>query len=238
MKYNNFKLLVAALAIMMMSCGANAATQGRIIPNGSVSLEKNGTVSNYTEQTAVDEDALIACNGNCMVKLQGLSIVAADKTRFAVREINDSIHLYVETGHINFVVTDTSKPFSFYTPDGQYIKSEGYITPASTDKAVKGYFNISDKIHEIGMEQGSMIVLTENGHQTIKPGESMQLALANVPGGGTTASGSKKGAAAWWSTLSTPQQAGVVGLGIGAGVAAAIIIDNSTGSSNAGSVNQ
>lgn len=210
------KSTVVLSAILAIASSGVAGTKGRIIPDGSVSLEKNGTVAKFSEQTVLDENALIACDGNCMVKLQGISLVALDQSKFAVKESSDLLNLYVEQGRVNFVVSDTTQTFAFYTPDHRFVKTEGFIAPASTDKSVKGYINTSDKSVEIGMERGSMIVQTENGSQTVNAGQSILLAQADVPSN-NPAPGNKedddddKGAAGWWASLGTGGQVALAG---------------------------
>lgn len=209
-------LLLAALA---MASSSIAGTKGRIIPDGSVSLQKNGTVAKFNDQTVLDENALIACDGNCMVKLQGISLVALDQSKFAVKESSDLLNLYVEQGRVNFVVSDTTQTFAFYTPDHRFLKTEGFIAPASTDKSVKGFINASDKSVEIGMERGSMIVQTENGSQTVNAGQSIMLAQADVPSNNPAPGNQGKDddddkGAGWWASLGTGGQVAVAVVGI------------------------
>jgi hypothetical protein len=230
-------------AILAVSSSGFAATKGRIIPDGSVSLQKNGTVAKFSEQTVLDENALIACDGNCMVKLQGISLVALDQSKFAVKESSDLLNLYVEQGRVNFVVSDTNQTFAFYTPDHRFVKTEGFIAPASTDQSVKGYINTSDKAVEIGMERGSMIVQTDNGSQTINAGQSILLAQAEVPSN-NPAPGNKeedddgKGAAGWWASLGTGGQVALAG-GVIVGGALVIneVVDDDDPNTNAASPN-
>ena len=171
------KTVLSTILLILLVSSAQAATKGRIMTNGKVSMYKDGKVVNsFTEQGPIDENALIACDGTCLVKVKGLSVIAEDKTRFAIREVDNSINLYLEVGIINFAVSDVTKHFSFYTPEGLYVKSEGFITPASTDKSVKGFMRITDKGTELGMDKGSMVVNTKEGTQTIGSGKAIPLA--------------------------------------------------------------
>ncbi len=187
MKSLRIATLLIAAAMMAGVSTAGAATEGRIIPTNRVSLEKNGSViANLTSQAPVDENALIICHGTCMVKLRGVSLVAVDKTEFAVKQIGDFMNIYVKQGKINFIITDTSRQFAFYIPDGSYVKTEGFVVPASTDSAVKGYIDVTDKATSIGMERGGMVVQTINGRQMISQGHAIQLAMAEVPAAAST----------------------------------------------------
>ncbi|MHB8791009.1 MAG: hypothetical protein ACYDBT_14155 [Desulfobulbaceae bacterium] len=223
MKFLLVRSTVVAAALLILCTSGIAGTKGRIIPDGTVSLQKNGTVAKFNEQTVLDENALIACDGNCMVKLQGVSLVALNQSKFAVKESSDLLNLYVEQGRVNFVVSDASQMFAFYTPDHRFVKTEGFIAPASTDNSVKGFINATDKAVEIGMERGSMIVQTDEGSQTVNAGQSILLAQAEVPSNNTPApvkeeeEDGDKGGFLWWSSLGTAGQVGIVAVGIGAG---------------------
>jgi len=190
MKSLRITTLLIAAAIMAGVSTAGAATEGRIIPTNRVSLEKNGSViANLTSQAPVDENALIICHGTCMVKLRGISLVAVDKTEFAVKQIGSFMNIYVKQGKVNFIITDTSRQLAFYVPDGRYIKTEGFVVPASSDNAVKGYIDVTDKATSIGMDRGGMVVQTTNGRQMISQGHAIQLAMAEVPAPAPTGGG-------------------------------------------------
>ena len=172
-------ILVVLFSTVTLSLGA---TKGRIMTDGRVNLYKNDqVVSTITDQGPIDENALIACEGNCLVKMQGISLSGIDQSRFAVKNSQGALDLYIEKGKIYFVVTDISHQFAFFTPDGYYVKSEGFIAPASTGSSVKGSIEVTDTATEIAMDSGSMIVQTEEGAKTIKPGQTLVLAMANPP---------------------------------------------------------
>ena len=207
----------------------HAATKGRVMANGKVTLFKNGKpLTTYTEQGPVDENALIACDGSCMVKMQGITLSAVDKTRFAVKESGGALNLFVETGKLNFIVTDMSQQFAFYSPNSYYVKTEGFVAPAATNSAAKGFIQVNDKTTEIGMDTGSMMVQTADGAKTVKPGQSIVLAMAEVPdnagnsdGGKNSNDDSDKGGGFAWSNLSDNPQITtlIVGAGIVGGIA-------------------
>jgi hypothetical protein len=227
--------ILVACVLLLVSSVAGAATKGRIIPEGAVSLMKNGTVAKFTEQTVLDENALIACEGSCLVKMRGISLVAPDRTKFAVKDSGGMVNLYVEQGRVGFVLADPGQAFAFYIPDGRYLQTEGFIVPASTDKSVKGFVNVTDASVEIGMERGSMIVRTEDGTETVHAGQSIRLAQADVPsvagpGVGTEANSPKSEAVPVWSSMSTGQQITAVAVGAAAGawVASETFLDTSS----------
>ena len=206
---------------LAMAISANAATKGRIMTNGKVTMYKNGqAVTSYSKQGPIDENALMACDGTCMVKLKGVSLIGIDQTRFAVKESADTLDLFVDQGKINFAVSDISQQFAFYAPNGYFVKTEGFIAPASTEKSVKGFMQVNEKTTVIGMESGTMVVMTDKGSQTINPGQSIVLAMAAVPDQENSAGTDPRKGGWFWNDMSTSQQ--VVTVAAGAGMAAGI----------------
>ncbi len=235
MKRLKITTLLIAAAMMAGVSMAAAATEGRIIPTNRVSLEKNGSVvANLTSQAPIDENALIICHGTCMVKLRGVSLVAMDKTEFAVKQLDNFMNIYVKQGRINFIITDTSRKFAFYAPDGRYIKTEGFIVPASTDNAVKGYVDVTDKTTEIGMNKGGMVVQTANGRQMISQGHAIQLAMAEVPATGASTSGAAAAMPGTGTTLAGIFSHATLGMVVGGVATTAFVAGLTTTVNNSG----
>ena len=231
-----FKNFFFTALILLLSWGttAQAVTKGRIMTNGKVTLYKNGQgVTTYTDQGALDENALISCDGTCMVKMQGISLSAIDQTRFALKESADALNLFVGSGKIYFIVTDPTRQFVFYSPTGHHIKTEGFIASANTDSAIKGFVEVKNKATEIGMDTGSMVVQTAEGTQTVNPGQTIVLAMADVPDTqtGEVVQGASSEAEAQttdfaWEDLTSTSTLVVIG-GLGAvGLGAYLIWDN------------
>jgi len=225
MKSCTIKLLLIAVVLMVTVSAAEADTKGRIIPDGRVSLLQDGrVVASFTEQAPIDDKTLISCDGACMVKMRGFSLIAADQSVFGVKEMNGPTALYVDKGMVHFIVADTTRQLAFFTPDGHFIKTEGFLVPASTESSVRGFVNMTDKGTEIGMENGSMIVQTANGLQTIKPGNTILLAGIigddAAAGGGALGLGGSSGGGALFGGASLGQGAlaGAIALGGAAGV--------------------
>lgn len=182
MKNFNLQFIVCCGLLFISATFVQAATKGRIMTDGKVQLFKNDRlISTYTNQGPLDENALMLCEKNCIVKMQGISLTGVDQTRFAVKDSKGAVDLYIEQGKIYFVIYDVSHQFSFFTPDGSYIQSEGFIAPASTGSSIKGSVEVTDKDTVIAMDSGSMIVQTQDGTRTVKPGQALVLAMANPP---------------------------------------------------------
>lgn len=240
------KTLLTAFLILLLVSIAHAATKGRIMTNGTVSLYKNGKVINsFTEQGPLDDSSLIACDGNCLVKIKGVSLIALDQTRFAIKEVENSVNLYIETGKINFAVSDVSKQFSFYTPDGYLVKTEGFITSASTDNSVKGFMQVTDMGTEIGMETGTMILETDEGTKSVGPGQAIVLAQLPKETVADNRDGKDDKAAAAacpffsWECKTAAQQLTIIGAGAGAFAAGLIVyLDSQSDDDKTVNINQ
>ncbi len=233
-----FTVLLTSLAVGQ----ALAVTKGRIMTNGKVLMHKNNkVVAAYTNQGPIDENALMECRGNCMVKMQGIALSVVDQTRFALKESQESLNLYVENGKIYFILSDTAHSFAFFTPDGHFIKSEGFIAPASTGSAIKGSIEVTDSATIITMDTGSMLVRNGDTTETIMPGRSLVLAMANPTA--EEEDGDKEGALVPcpmfdWGCKTVVQKGIIIAAGVGAAAGTAIIIDNSTGGGTSASPNQ
>ncbi len=211
MKPYKMSVLLVATAMLASVGMANAAGNGRIIPEGSVTFMKNGEpVAKYNGQAPLDESAMITCDGKCLVKLTGISLVATDKAVFAVRQNDGVVGLYLKSGQVDFSVLDVTSQMAFYTPDGRYVMSEGFIAPASSTSSVEGYMGVDDTAAEIGVRQGSMVLATAEGFQTIDPGYAYKVAFVE---GGAGAGGTGGAGLATGGTLSGGVLAGgIVGL--------------------------
>lgn len=209
MTKSGLKRLVATAAIFTMTVAtstAGAATKGRVIPTDTVTFHKDGKViAKFTDQAPINDSALMTCNEACSVRLDGMSLNVSGETTFAVRQDGESLNLYVKEGLATFSVSNVTQQVSFYTPDGRYVKTEGFIAPASATTAVKGYMNVTDTQAQIGVKQGGMILATADGVQTIDSGYTYTVDLNELPATGAIGDSGGKN----WLLISG------VGLGVG-----------------------
>ncbi len=174
--------ITAIFAMVATITTAAATTKGRIIPTDKVSFHKDGRIiAEFTSQTPINDSALITCNKVCSVRLNNMSLNVADNTTFAVRDNGEVINLYVKEGLITFSVNNVTQQLSFYTPDGRYVKTEGFIAPTSADKSIKGYINVVNSQAQIGVNQGGMILATADGIQTVDQGYTYSVYLNELP---------------------------------------------------------
>lgn len=184
MKFRGIATTVLCTLLLIATAGVSLGdTKGRILTSGKVTMYKNGkAVNSFIKQGPIDDGALIACEGNCLVKVKGISLIAEDKSRFALKEAANSFKLYVETGKVHFAVSDLTKEFSFYSPNNYYVQSKGFITSAGTSSSAKGFMQVSESEAKIAMEEGTMIIDADSASdKTIGPGQSILLAMAEVP---------------------------------------------------------
>ncbi len=227
-KVDTMKTILTAILVLMLAGPVYSATKGRIMTNGKVSFHKNGKVVNsFSEQGPIDENSLVACDGTCLVKMTGVSLVAVDKTMFAVRESGDAVNLYVEKGKVDFAVADIGKEFAFYTSNGYLVRTEGFIAPVSTENNVKGFMRVTDQGTEIGMEKGTMIVQTDEGTKSVGPGQAILLAMADVPDNNDNAD--DKAVAATcpffsWECKTSAQKLGIIGGGAAAALGVGLLV--------------
>lgn len=238
MRIGSIRILLVGMCLLVAAANAQAATTGRIMTSDKATLYKNGqAVSTYTDQGPLDENALIGCEGSCLVKMHGISLHVADQTMFALKDSGDSVNLYLQKGTIHFIISDTARRFAFYTPDGYVVRTEGFIAPAATEQTpVKGFVQVAADKTEIGMESGTMVVRTDDGTTAINPGQSLVLAMADVPDkDGEKGNSPRGGIVPVWENMSTFQQVGTVAVGMGAaaGIAYVTFWDTSDGSPGA-----
>ncbi len=184
------KMITATVAFSILAFVgvAGASTKGRIIPTNSVTFHKNDQIiAKFTEQAPINDSALITCEGACSVKLPTMSLNVTDGTTFALRDNNGVINFYIKKGLATFTINNITQQISFYTPDGRYVKSEGFIAPTSTENNVKGFMNVTANKAEIGVRQGGMILSTAEGIQTIDAGYAYKVDLNQLPATGAGA---------------------------------------------------
>ncbi len=228
-------LLRICLAAMFTvgAAGVAAAAPGGSIAQGNISVYDGGRiVSKLRGKNPVQEGSLLVCDGKCLVRSNGISIMAEDQSAFAVKNEADRFDLLVRKGHVEFTVTDNTRKMAFFTPDGAYSEAEMMFN-ASTDSVVRGYMDVSDKGTELGVREGKMVFHTANGVKTIGANNKILLAMAEVPGAtGAGASGGGGAAAAGGSTIGGLTTGAVVAGVATVGVATAMIVSNNNDNNN------
>ena len=205
---------------------AGSMDNSRLIPAEKVAVFEDGEkVAEYTEEMPVPEGALLVATGKCAVKLDDVSFVAEDQSRFAIDSREDNRFLSVQKGTVYFG-TAGSGSLVFLTPRGAVSTEQVRLNASSDSRMVEGYVKVTDESSEVGvLDGGSMVLATRDGQQTLKSGQSMLLAQA---GEQAQQSDQRPTPAGWWNSLSTVEKVGtaaVAAVGVG-GIAYAIFEDD------------
>lgn len=201
----------AALAAVIALATAPMAFAGGSVGYGDISVYKNETLAGkLSGQNPVEDGTLLVCDGKCMVKSEGISLVAANQSKMAVTNSDGTFNLYVQEGRVDYVITSNARKIAFYTPQGTYTVAE-VIFNADSNPVVKGsvVVDASGKT-EISVTEGRMVFATADGMKTVDANQKIVLAVA--PG---NEEGDKSGL-------------GVLALGVGA-LATVLLIANSDG---------
>lgn len=221
MKKRLVKAIALTAALSLATVNLSLASGGNI-GHGDISIYENGSViSKLSGQNPVEDSTMMVCDGKCLVKSEGISLIANDKSQMAVSNETDIFNLYVKKGLVNYVINNNSRKIAFYTPEGSYTVAE-VVFNADSGSVVKGNVAVaSDGSTEISVTDGRMIFATADGMKAIDANNKLVLAQSSIPAGG--AAGAAATSPGWipW----------VVG-GAAAFVAVALIIDSNDSDDN------
>ncbi len=222
------KIVVTALSMLMGLGLVTSCFAAGSIASGNLAVYKSGQLADkLSGQNPVDEGSLMVCDGKCMIKSEGISLVAADQAKFAIQNEDAVFNLFVREGQLNYVVSDNSRKIAFHTPSGTYSVAE-VVFNAGSSPVVKGSVLVNDAGEtEISVTEGRMVFATADGMQTVDANHKIVLAIAEVGGATAVAAGS--------GGVITGE---VIAIGVaGAVFATAAVIaidDNNSGSSTSG----
>lgn len=180
-------LKAAALAGVISIATANLGlAAGGSIGQGNLSVYKSGQlVSKLTGQNPIEDGSLLVCDGKCMIKSEGISLIAGDKANVAVTNEQNTFKLYVKEGRVDFIINSNVRTISFYTPQGTYTVAE-VIFNAGSESAVKGTVEVDSKGKaEITVTEGRMVFATAEGMKNVDANNKIVLAVAPSGGGGS-----------------------------------------------------
>lgn len=213
------KIAVAALALLMVAGSTTIGFASGSIGSGNMSVFDGGQlVDKLSGQNPISEGSLLVCDGKCMVKSKGISLVAADQAKFAIQNEESVFNLYVRSGRVDYIINDNSRKIAFHTPEGTYTVAD-VIFDASSSSVVKGSVEVSATGEtEIVVTEGRLVFATGEGVKTVDANNKIVLA-AMIP---------KEQAAPATTTGGTGTPGWVAGavLGTGVVVTAGVIIDN------------
>jgi hypothetical protein len=214
-----FTFLVAAMLICPpLPAGAGSAP--RLIPQKPVTLLATGLV--VDKEIPAPSGMLLACSGECIVEADGLQLVGADKTVFALEEGNTRFLVTVMEGKLDFSLHADAKRLAFKTPFQDPADSNTYLVPASSDDVFRGSLLIDSQNDKaiLDMTQGSLKLVAIDGQKVVHAGNAIFLPTHSPAGSLTLASGSS-GSGAEFSGAGLAVGAGALGILAATGMALA-----------------
>jgi hypothetical protein len=150
---------------------------GRIIPGGKVLIYRGDQqVGELTAEAPFPDGALLACDGDCAARMDGLLLVGADKSLFSVTTRANSRELLVRKGTVYFALSKMPHSLVFVTPMGVVTAQQLILNAAADGGLLKGYVAVTAESAEIGViEGGSLLVSTVSGETTIQSGKKIVL---------------------------------------------------------------
>jgi len=184
------RIAVAALSMFLAFGLTSVCFAAGSIAHGNLDVYKSGQLADkLSGQNPVEEGSLMVCDGKCMIKSEGISLVAADQAKFAIQNEDSVFNLFVREGQINYVVSDNSRKIAFHTPSGTYSVAE-VVFNAGSSPVVKGSVLVNDAGEtEISVTEGRMVFATADGMQTVDANHKIVLAIAEVGGATAVAAG-------------------------------------------------
>ena len=180
MKKRIICLSTLLVLFLIGSIGTSFAMPDGAVSQGKISVFKNGKLSKKLSGTSpVEDGSMLVCDGKCMIKSNGVSILAEDQAELAITNKDGLFNLFVRRGHVEFIFSDSAKRIAFHTPEGVYSVADVMFN-ASTDSVVRGYMLVDDSGSKVGVREGRMIFATSGGAKSVKANEHIILAMSDV----------------------------------------------------------
>jgi len=181
------KIAIAALG-MLMTMGSTTVLASGSIGHGNMSVfQGEQLVDKLSGQNPIAESSLLVCDGKCMIKSQGISLVAADQAKFAIQNEESVFNLYVRSGKVDYVISDNARKIAFHTPEGTYTVAD-VIFNASSSPVVRGSVQVSASGEtEIEVTEGRLVFATGDGMKTVDANNKIVLAV--LPAAGAAGAG-------------------------------------------------
>jgi hypothetical protein len=170
--------IVVVLIVFATSALASNFNSGRIMPGEKVLIYRGDQqVGELTAEAPFPDGALLACDGDCAVRMDGFLLVGADKSIFSVTTQANSRELLVREGTVYFALSKMPRSLVFVTPKGAVTAQQLILNAAGDGGLLKGYVAVTGESAEIGViEGGSVVVSTVAGETTIQSGKKMIIA--------------------------------------------------------------
>ena len=180
MKRRVIGLVILVVVFLIGSIGTSFATSDGSVSQGKISVYKNGKLSKkLSGMSPVEEGSMLVCDGKCMIKSNGVSVMAEDQAELAITNKDGLFNLFVRRGHVEFIISESAKQIAFHTPAGAYSVADVMFN-ASNDSVVRGYMLVDDSGSKVGVREGRMIFATDEGAKAVKANEHIILAMSDV----------------------------------------------------------
>lgn len=180
MKKRIVGVTLVLLVFLVGLIGISFAAPDGSVAQGKISVFKDGKLSKkLSGMSPVDEDAMLICDGKCMIKSNGVSVLAEDKAELAISNRDGFFNIFVRRGHVEFIISESANKIAFHTPSGAYSVADVMFN-ASNDSVVRGYMNVDDSTAKVGVREGRMIFATDDGAKAVNADEYIILAMSDV----------------------------------------------------------
>ncbi len=156
--------------------------KSRLIPENKVVIYQDGSkIGEFTKEAPCPKDLFLSCEGKCGIKLENISLVAEDKSIFAIAATEESQYLKVKKGILYFGLSELPKNLVFVTPKGAISANQMLLNASTNNKILEGYVKVTDNSSEVGVIKGGYLhMLTQNGDKLLTPGNRLILAQADI----------------------------------------------------------
>jgi len=203
-------IVILCMAMAMAPVISVAGPPARLIPMGKVSLLQDGVATQQIgSEMPLPDGVMMLCKGQCLVRADGLQLVAKNDATFGVSEGPQKWGVTVNSGQIDFALSSNSKLVTFHTPH-DVIDIQEAVFAANDKGVVRGTITVTDKDTQFNIVEGTAKVSSENGTKVLKDGAEIRSTQAKMGTGGGAGAGLLGGGAG-------------TGLAIAGGAAALII---------------
>lgn len=189
------EIVIAGLATLIAMGSMTSCFASGSIGHGNMSVfQGDQLVDKLSGQNPIAESSLLVCDGKCLVKSKGISLVAADQAKFAIQNEDSVFNLYVRSGKVDYVISDNSRKIAFHTPEGTYTVAD-VIFNAGSSPVVRGSVQVSDSGEtEIEVTEGRLVFATGDGVKAVDANNKIVLAVIPAAGAGAAGAGLSTGA--------------------------------------------
>jgi len=182
-------LMVFSFSSWVMAAGLIGA---RVIPSSKVAIydgvKKVGEISN---EAPLPEGKILSSNEKFGLKLDGIYLVATEKTKVAVSPISGGQDIFVQEGVVYFALAGIKNTLTFSSPQDSVTVQNVIVNASTSTPMIKGYVSFQNDQMEIAvLEGGQLMVVNARGQQVIDPGSRWMVLKAQADlGGGAGAGG-------------------------------------------------